>query len=115
MSVLQLKPLVTAPLAISAWVVWPCSPDSALSPLRQCATGTDAAATAGSSVSSAITQEDKTVVFMVALRRERLREGPTVSVERTRVQVAVRQSGQTDVRETLRRELQSLGRDLPPR
>src|SRR5438067_5486973 len=64
MSVLQLKPLVTAPLAISAWVVWPCSPDSALSPLRQCATGTDAAASAGSSVSSAATQEDSIVVFM---------------------------------------------------
>src|SRR4051794_6313470 len=53
MSALQLNPCFTAPLLISAAVVWPCKPDSVLSPCRQWATGIDAAAgNRGQSISS---------------------------------------------------------------
>ena len=51
----------------------------------------------------------------VTLRRERLRKGLTLSVERPGVQVAARQEVGRASQETLGPQLQSLGRDRPPR
>src|SRR4051812_19981421 len=81
MSVLQLKPWVTAPLLISACVVWPWSPDSVLSPERQWAIGMEALASAGVSAKSARRPQRGVGIFLSSVLpgnrrgRERGRSG----------------------------------------